>query len=128
MLRTAVELHPQATVVPLDGRSAYDCISRAAVLTRLYAHDALSFYGGTSPLGTTSTSGRRRGNDCARLGSSCRPCRVCPTCSARSFPPELAADYARSPNDEVWRTLLELLGGLDPGDAASHQHAQDWEA
>ena len=42
-----------------------------------------------------------------------------------NVPPELAADYARSHDDEVWRTLLELLGGLDPEDAASHQHARD---
>ena len=39
-------------------------------------------------------------------------------------PPELAADYARSHDDEVWRTLLELVG-LDPGDVASHQRAWD---
>ena len=31
MLRAAVELDPAATVVPLDGRSAYDPISRGAV-------------------------------------------------------------------------------------------------
>ena len=35
MLRAAVELDPTATVVSLDGRSAYDCISRAAVLSKL---------------------------------------------------------------------------------------------
>ena len=35
MLRAAVELDPTATVVSLDGRSAYDAISRAAVLSKL---------------------------------------------------------------------------------------------
>ena len=35
MLRVAVELDPEATVVSLDGRSAYDCVSRAAFLRKL---------------------------------------------------------------------------------------------
>ena len=35
MLRAAVELDPQATVVSLDGRSAYDTISRATILAKL---------------------------------------------------------------------------------------------
>ena len=35
MLRAAVELDPRATVVSLDGRSAYDTISRATILAKL---------------------------------------------------------------------------------------------
>ncbi|CAE7568781.1 unnamed protein product [Symbiodinium natans] len=35
MLRSAVEFDPRATVVSLDGRSAYDTISRAAILSKL---------------------------------------------------------------------------------------------
>ena len=35
MLRAAVELDPRATVVSLDGRSAYDTISRAIILAKL---------------------------------------------------------------------------------------------
>ena len=35
MLRAAIELDPTATVVSLDGRSAYDSITRAAVLSKL---------------------------------------------------------------------------------------------
>ena len=35
MLRAAVEVDPQATVISLDGRSAYDTISRATILAKL---------------------------------------------------------------------------------------------
>ena len=35
MLRADVELGPRATVVSLDGRSAYDTISRATILAKL---------------------------------------------------------------------------------------------
>ena len=35
MLRAATELDPEATVVSLDGRSAYDSVSRAAMLGKL---------------------------------------------------------------------------------------------
>ena len=35
MLRAAVELDPETTVVSLDGRSAYDTISRDAILRKL---------------------------------------------------------------------------------------------
>ena len=35
-LRAALERDPQTTVVSLDGRSAYDCISRAAFLHKLH--------------------------------------------------------------------------------------------
>ena len=35
MLRAAVELDPRATAVSLDGRSAYDTISRATILAKL---------------------------------------------------------------------------------------------
>ena len=54
MLRAASELDADATIVSLDGRSAYDTVSRAAFLTKLreVAPDLLPFvrewYGGTS--------------------------------------------------------------------------------
>ena len=35
LLRTELELRPDTTIVSLDGRSAYDCISRRAFLTKL---------------------------------------------------------------------------------------------
>ena len=35
MLRAATELDPEATVMSLDGRSAYDSVSRAAMLGKL---------------------------------------------------------------------------------------------
>ena len=35
MLRAATELDPEATIVSLDGRSAYDSVSRAAILGKL---------------------------------------------------------------------------------------------
>ena len=34
MLRATTELDPEATIVPLDGRSAYDSASRATIMSK----------------------------------------------------------------------------------------------